>query len=502
MKKYISLCSLVLCFSTIQSQEVSDAIRYGQDNTNGTARFRAMGGAFGALGGDLSAINVNPAGSVVFANNHIVGSLSSFNVKNNATYFGKKTADSDNSLDLNQAGGVFVFENTNGQSSWKKFSVALNYENTNNFDNTLYAGGYNPSNSGVQYFLNNANGIPKGEFDDYFYDEFNFNDQQGFLAYKTQLIIPVNPNNSNTAYLSNVIGTGNFYQENEVVSTGYNGKFTFNAAAQYGDFLFLGINLNTHFTDYIKSTSFYEDSFDANGANPNAGVQSFRFNNDLYTYGNGFSFNLGAIFKPTQALRLGIAFESPTWLTLNDELSQKLIVDLPNISYIQDPSFNNAQPNIYAPYKVQTPAKGTLSFAYVFGKKGLISFDYGLKNYSNTTFKPKNDDYFRFLNNNIARNARENTSEYRAGAEYRIKQFSLRGGYRFEQSPYKDAATLGNLTSYSGGIGYNFGGTKLDISYTATQQDYNQQFFTQGMTDAAKINAKNNNITVTLGFDL
>jgi hypothetical protein len=39
-------------------------LRYSQDNLNGTARFRAMG-AFGALGGDLSSLNVNPAGSAI-----------------------------------------------------------------------------------------------------------------------------------------------------------------------------------------------------------------------------------------------------------------------------------------------------------------------------------------------------------------------------------------------------------------------------------------------------
>jgi predicted ester cyclase len=30
-----------------QSQEISDAMRYSQDNLNGTARFKAMSGAFG-----------------------------------------------------------------------------------------------------------------------------------------------------------------------------------------------------------------------------------------------------------------------------------------------------------------------------------------------------------------------------------------------------------------------------------------------------------------------
>jgi hypothetical protein len=30
-------------FSAAQSQEITDALRYSQDNLNGTARFRAMG---------------------------------------------------------------------------------------------------------------------------------------------------------------------------------------------------------------------------------------------------------------------------------------------------------------------------------------------------------------------------------------------------------------------------------------------------------------------------
>ena len=126
MKKYISLFAITLCFSAMQAQEVSDAYRYAQDNLNGTARFRAMGGAFGALGGDLSAINVNPAGSVVFANNQISVTASNFNTTNKSNYFGKETSEINNSLDLNQAGAVFVFENTHEDNDWKKLSIAIN----------------------------------------------------------------------------------------------------------------------------------------------------------------------------------------------------------------------------------------------------------------------------------------------------------------------------------------------------------------------------------------
>jgi long-subunit fatty acid transport protein len=88
------------------------------------------------------------------------------------------------------------------------------------------------------------------------------------------------------------------------------------------------------------------------------------------------------------------------------------------------------------------------------------------------------------------------------GAEYRIERVSLRAGYRFEESPYKDKVTIGDLTGYSTGIGYNFGATKLDLAYSITKQDRKQQFFSQGLTDSSNLNSKNNTISLTLLFEL
>ena len=67
MKKHILTAAILLTAATNYAQQslntAENAVRYTTDNLTGTARFRAMGGAFGAIGGDLSAINVNPAGS-------------------------------------------------------------------------------------------------------------------------------------------------------------------------------------------------------------------------------------------------------------------------------------------------------------------------------------------------------------------------------------------------------------------------------------------------------
>ena len=81
MKKIVFL--LITAFSIpLQAQDISDAVRFAQENLNGTARFRSMGGAFGALGGDFSSININPAGSVVFANSQVGFTVSNFSINN------------------------------------------------------------------------------------------------------------------------------------------------------------------------------------------------------------------------------------------------------------------------------------------------------------------------------------------------------------------------------------------------------------------------------------
>ena len=65
MKKFLFLIGGLLSSVAINAQVISysdAAILFSGDDNNGTARFNAMSGAFGALGGDLSGGDVNPAG--------------------------------------------------------------------------------------------------------------------------------------------------------------------------------------------------------------------------------------------------------------------------------------------------------------------------------------------------------------------------------------------------------------------------------------------------------
>ena len=67
MFKNVFLLYLFLSINQLSiSQTYEDVLRYNSFNHEGTSRFNSMGGAFGALGGDLSAISINPASSSVF----------------------------------------------------------------------------------------------------------------------------------------------------------------------------------------------------------------------------------------------------------------------------------------------------------------------------------------------------------------------------------------------------------------------------------------------------
>ena len=514
MKKiFLSLLLVNAVAALAQETTINDALRYANTNLTGTARFRGMSGAFGAVGGDLSSISVNPAGSIFFNNNFASFTGSSFNNNNKSNYFGTKTEESFSTLDLNQIGAVLVFNDTSGKSEWNKIAVALNYENTNNFDNNIFSAGVNPNNSIGNYFINKAQGLPleflelqTGESINELYSflgqtpGLGFPAQQAMLGYQGFIFEADDPNNlNNTSYSSNIPTGGNYFQDNYIKSSGFNGKFTANLATAYKDRLFLGVNLNAHFTDYTKVSSVYESN---NNPLYSTGitVTDIQFDNELYTYGNGFSFNLGAIAKVSDELRLGLAYESPTWYRLNDELSQRLIVNSTDgTDDFQDVLAPNVV-NIYEAYNIQTPSKWTFSGTYIFDKKGLLSIDYTTKDYSNTKFKPTNDNVFSTLNSEIS-NQLQSAYELRVGGEYKIKQWSVRGGYRFEESPYKTADIIGDLIGYSAGVGYNFGESRLDFAFSNAQRSYNQRLISSGMNDTARIKNVQNIATLTYSIN-
>ena len=131
----------------------------------------------------------------------------------------------------------------------------------------------------------------------------------------------------------------------------------------------------------------------------------------------------------------------------------------------------------------------------------MISFDYSYKDYSNATIKPESDASFS-QENNLISNTLKAASTYRIGAEWRYEQFSFRGGYRLEESPYEDIRIMDDLDGYSFGLGFNFGSATLDLAYDQSNRRQNKQLFPVGLTDTALIDTDKTNVTATLSFKL
>ena len=71
-----------------------------------------------------------------------------------------------------------------------------------------------------------------------------------------------------------------------------------------------------------------------------------------------------------------------------------------------------------------------------------------------------------------------------------------------EQSPYKDTAAYGNLKGFSLGLGYDFGGSRLDLAYKNSKREMDHQLFNAGNLNAARINTTNSNVSLTLSMSL
>ena len=504
MKNLVLTLMGIISMGSTYGQDLTDALRYSTGETEGTARFKSMSGAFGALGGDMSAVSINPAGSAIFNLSHGAMTVATQSTSNDVFYGSNTQALRDDSFDMNQIGAALVFNNRDLESGWNKFVISVFYEQLQSYDNQFFAAG-TTQKSISSYFTDYANGLRldeitalEGESITQAYGEigsaYGYRFQQAFLGYESYILEAADEtDNGNTIYTSN-IADGDFYQEYSYASTGYNGKFSANIGFQYDKNIYFGINLNSHFLNYERSTYFYEDN-----TNTGSVINQVDFKNTLLTTGEGFSLQLGSIVKVNDFIRLGLTYDSPTWLRLREETTQYLYTfeDATNLEAEVDPAVINVFPEYY----LRTPAKITGSAAFIIGDTGLISIDYSRKDYSGTKFRSNSGGDFS-AQNSVISNTLKAANTIRIGGELRHKKFSYRGGYKLEQSPYKDTAAYGDLKGFSLGLGYDFGGSRLDLAYENSKRRMDQRFFNAGNLDAASINRTNSNVSLTLSMSL
>lgn len=504
IKLFALIFSALLTSSNVLAQSVGEVARYASEQLNGSARYQAMGGAFGALGGDLSSISNNPAGSSVFAFNEAGATMGVQSFSTDANYLGGFSNAEKSSFDISQAGFVLVLANSS--SKWDKVAFGFNTQTVNNFDKNRYAQGINNKNGLVDYFsemgnITLDNDIPNSDFNlsnsqDYEYSywgrEVGQYAQHAYMALDTRLIEYFEPDNALSYYGYYDSKTGGIDQFLELNSSGGQQVYNLNFSGRYMKKLSLGFNINIYAIDYAE-TKHTSDLYNDNASF----LHQVDFVQDLNTFGTGVSFQFGAIFKATEMLRLGLNYTSPTYYELEDEYSESL-----DVRYNETFEGRNARfisPNVInlvGPYKIKTAGKVQGSAALVLGKKGILSVDYGKKNYGSSSVKLPYAEDTNALNSDINKTL-DDATYLRVGGEGRIGDLSLRAGYWQEQSPYKNKAIMDDFSGFSLGMGIRFGSGSLDLAYTKSTQEYAQQLYYTGLTDSASINENAGQVVLT-----
>ena len=497
-KKFIYVYLLLSISYTGYSQTFEDVLRYSSYFHEGTARFNSMGGAFGALGGDLSAISINPASSSIFIDSEFGVTLNYKNLKISNRLNNYKTSSKNDFYSYGGAGVVLVYENRKS-----KFSVAYNNHILGDFDSSFNISGNN--NNGIDnYFLYYADGIPSedlliydGETSQSVYtflgDNYGFADQQAFLGYQSFIINDSGDNYNN--YITNA-QYNNLDQNLDIYRTGNHFKHSINLGFSFNNHLFTGININMHET-LFEETKVFEEF----GYAENSNVQRIFFKEDLLAYGTGFSFQLGSIIKIKQ-LRVGLSYSTPTILKIEEENSQIIETDIIEKDGLTTYRIDPNTINMYDEYELRLPSKSLFSLAYIFGSRGLLSFDYEITKFNESKFDDSNgnDSYLNSLNYSIKNNMAGISESIRFGGEYRLKNLNLRAGYLFYKGG--DLDLKNKISGLSAGVGINYGYLDVDIGITKYSDFIKNRLYTRGLTNKYDIDKDRYSVYASFSFKL
>lgn len=474
MKRFTFITLIIITGYLAFSQNENDALRYSLINYSGTARFNALSGAYGAVGGDFSALSQNPAGIGLYRKSEFTITPTFNNSTTSSSFVGQKNDDYRNTLYLSNIGYVWSSDLNSEGSVIKQFQFGLGVNQMATFNNRMLIKGFNNSNSLLTTYRNqmNFNGS---------WDEFGSG-----LAYDADLMFYDSTNNM---YQVDMPG-GGVDQVKSVETRGSTRETALSFGANFGDKLFLGTTFGFADIKYIEKSIFTEED----SQNLNTYFNSFKRIENLRTIGSGFNMKIGFIYRPTNFLRIGGAFHTPTaYYDMTDtyDASMSSLNDN-NVSVTKkspDGEFN---------YRLSTPLRAIGSVAIVLNQYGLISADYEYIDYSRARLR--SNDY-NFLNENETISATfGKTHNIRIGTEWKFGVYALRGGYGLYGSPYADETKLGKRSTYSFGLGIREKSYFIDLSYLLNKSEDNYYMYSIAPVTSNQYNSSSYSLTLGLRF--
>ena len=469
----IAISTLLLVFSALSAQTMSDALTLGQTNYYGTARTLGMGNAVTAVGGDMGSISINPAGGAVSAFSQVTFSTGWNTASSSSSYAASYdsydsraayTGDFENSktrMTIPNFGMNLYFEtgNRSGVRGWN-FGFMIN--RSQSYTQMISASGLEGHTSMTGALATFADSMPgnilgnDNKFDTNYswnsicaYDGglINFNSDAGtyYGSAETKKLVEGEYRYEMLGWLRQNIGTTTLGSRNDIVM---------NYGVNIDDRLFLGISLNCPIINYKYSEYYNETAQDP--ADFPVTPEFFANSSGVYVQGNptyylgstyqynyvgdvsGGNAKVGFIWLPADGLRLGAAIQTPTAYTVHE----KWYIDV-NAEFEDDAqNASSSSPTAEADYDFRAPYSASFGLAYTLGRTALLSVDYEITDYSIMKFSEQNIDGFYTYEDPFYRVNRLNKlfcgvqHTLRAGAEFRVlPAFCLRAGFNLATSP-------------------------------------------------------------------
>lgn len=491
MKRVFNTILLASLYTIGQAQSDVDALRYSTSSLGSTARSLSTGGAFGALGGDLSSAQINPAGIGVYRSNQFVLSAGMINAKSTGDYLGSTRSDNEFNLNIPNIGLVFSNRHYDGRKpateGWIFTNFAIGMNRVNDFKGISNYGGVNSESSMLDYFAQRANGLSVAEIggtDNEF--EYGFNDVE-VMAWEAYLIDSV----AERQYAAAIDPDARTISQKQVISTsGGMNDYYLQLSANYNNTLFLGGGVTVTSVRFEERDRFREsDDMDMG-----APWDVWELERYLKTTGVGVSGRLGMIIKPVQWLRTGIALQTPAIYSLEDRYIDELFSEMDDGNYYE---YETKEGQFE--YKVVTPMKTTVSLAGVIGKKGFISTDIEFIDYSTMRLRP-NIDAFEVANDIISEKY-GNTVNLRFGGEYNKGMYRFRGGYAHYGSPFTSTSSGTSTRNFiTCGVGLQDKNWALDLALVHSRGSRQIQPYVLNGTsvETADLSDRNNQLVITL----
>jgi hypothetical protein len=485
-----TISAAIALYSGLFAQNVDDALRYSQVFYGGTARFMSMGGAFTALGGDISSLSQNPAGIGVFRTSEI-SVTPQLNYINSTADFRGTTSDYLYNFNLSQAGFVSNIMSNKNESGLIKLNFGYSFNKTNNLHQNTRIQGINTTSSMADYWAGVGEGTkyydlsgPEGiAFDTYVIDTITGSGGRSFGT-----VFSNYGDNPPSKYGQSV--------QRLIWNDGFTGEHAISIGGNYSNKVYFGATFGISQLYYVSQFQHSESTNE-----PLVSLfKNFNYTDYYEDRGTGYSFKLGAIIKPVETMRIGVAFHSPVWYHIDEYFFETI-----SSNFTDGSRYESSNDPLRFNYALATPFRVLGGVAIQIKKVALLSADYEFVDYSMAKFSQTGDGYNYSEKNDNINNSLKSVSNFRVGGEFRFNKLYLRSGYGYYGKafrPDEDNADM-DYSSISGGIGFREKTFSLDFGYThfkSSQISYLYPLDDNFEPAKATISTNQNMFTLTFGY--